>query len=74
MYAFDWDIDTINNSDRKLGGSWMAKAGMNCEEILHAFYQDVEIEDVNEWEKGYLWFGKLSEMWKHSWINVKETR
>lgn len=30
------------------GANGMAKAGMNCEEILHAFYQDVEIEDVNE--------------------------
>lgn len=30
------------------GANGMAKAGMSCEEILHAFYQDVEIEDVNE--------------------------
>lgn len=30
------------------GANGMAKTGMSCEEILHAFYQDVEIEDVNE--------------------------
>lgn len=30
------------------GANGMAQAGMSCEDILHAFYQDVEIEDVNE--------------------------
>lgn len=30
------------------GANGMAKAGMGCEEILHAFYQDVEIANVNE--------------------------
>jgi len=30
------------------GANGMAKAGLSCEDILHAFYQDVEIEDVNE--------------------------